>query len=689
MKKRLPILAAVAVLLVSFGAVNPLFSGGSGVPVAQAAPGFGAPAFQKLWLHTDGPVDSGAVHRSFLWGPAVSGNPVVHEFYANSPQQVRLVQYFDKTRMELNNPYGNANSPYYVSNGLLVVEMISGNRQEGDNTFQNQGAADNVPVAGDPQQGNANAPTYASFLKHASLDPETDAANRATSAIGSNVTATFDKAGKVGKLDGNSPFNSDSGAKISFYDQNLGHNIPAALYNYLTQSGPVQNPADGSVSTDKVFDWYAAMGFPITEPYWTQAVVAGQLKDVLVQNFQRRVLTYTPSNPDGFKVEMGNVGQHYLHWRYPNDTPIDHAPAAAPAKVPNLAYGINAHLYYQDKSQITGWVNDLGVRWVREQITWKDIEDTNSGTFVWGELDNIVNALYNQNIHIILSPVGAPTAYAPNGGIPSDTSKFGGFMYNLAQHYKGKVDAYEIWNEENLSSEAGKPISFGLYAQLLKNGYNSVKAGDPYAIVIMGALTPTGVNDPNVAIDDVSYLNQLFKYNNGQVKQYYDVLGAHPGNNNNPPDTFPPDKLGPGTGPSKLPCVATGDCWQNDKSFYFRRIEQLHQVMVDNGQGDKQMWLTEFGWDSTKNSGLAAPAGYEYADVIDEATQAKYIGQAYQIAQTNYPWMGVMALWNLNFSLPTVTVNANDEKVGWSILHRDGTKRPSYDTVKQYAHTAK
>jgi hypothetical protein len=37
---------------------------------------------------------------------------------------------------------------------------------------------------------------------------------------------------------------------------------------------------------------------------------------VLVQLFERRILTYTPGNPRGFEVEMGNVGQHYHRWRY-------------------------------------------------------------------------------------------------------------------------------------------------------------------------------------------------------------------------------------------------------------------------------------------------------------------------------------------------------------------------------------
>ena len=35
-----------------------------------------------------------------------------------------------------------------------------------------------------------------------------------------------------------------------------------------------------------------------------------------MQCFERRCLTYTPDNPDGWQVEAGNVGQHYYAWRY-------------------------------------------------------------------------------------------------------------------------------------------------------------------------------------------------------------------------------------------------------------------------------------------------------------------------------------------------------------------------------------
>jgi hypothetical protein len=61
---------------------------------------------------------------------------------------------------------------------------------------------------------------------------------------------------------------------------------------------------------------FYATGFPVTEAYWTTVPVDNEPTRVLLQAFERRVLTYTPTNPEGWKVEAGNVGRHYFEWRY-------------------------------------------------------------------------------------------------------------------------------------------------------------------------------------------------------------------------------------------------------------------------------------------------------------------------------------------------------------------------------------
>ena len=186
---------------------------------------------------------------------------------------------------------------------------------------------------------------------------------------------------------------------------------------------------------------------------------------------------------------------------------------------------------------MTGWIDDLGVKWVLHQLSWGKIE-TEKGVYHWEVIDPAVDALYRAGAQIILNPVHAPPwSWATDKlGYPKDPADFAQFMTAVAQRYKGKVAGYQIWNEPNLAHETGPYAAASQYAAMLKAGYASVKAVDPNAIIITGALTPTGINDPFTAVDDVEFLKRLYAYNSGELKGYFDVLGAHPGSNANPPE---------------------------------------------------------------------------------------------------------------------------------------------------------
>lgn len=693
MNKKLGLTAVVVAVVLS--GFLPLLGGiqtSAALPTANAAaPAFSKPAFQKVWQITDQLVDQGQARRSYLWGPYfVDAGFERYDDAAPLGSQRRWVQYFDKSRMELNDPYANPDTQFYVSNGLLSVELISGRRQEGDgrkiDTFN---PANNVPVAGDNIAINATAPTYKTLRVVASYDDSSVTANRKPNRTGQKVSDTLTKgADGNGTVGSNPALANFPGTDYVTYSPELGHNIPKIFWDYMNQVGPKYDPISKQiVNGQKVFDWLYAMGLPITDAYWTKVKVATIERDVMMQCFERRCLTYTPANDPAFQVEMGNVGQHYLVWRYgspkmPSSEPIND-PVVSPWKVKNLSYGINAHYYYQDQEQVTSQVKDLGARWVRQQITWSDIEDANrtdSNRYNWAEVDKFVNNLYSNNIHIILSPIGTPKQYKTgNSGLPDadKMNKFGEFMYELTHRYRGRVDAYEIWNEANLARESGAPINVRRFFSMMQKGYNATKEGDPGAWVIFGALSPTETNDINVALPDTEFLRQLYSIENGEIRKYFDAMGMHPGGQLNPPDTLWPNQ--PGPGPE----------WQKSPEFYFRRIEQLRQIMEQNGESKKQVWLTEFGWSSDSNP----QEGYEYAKLNSEAQQAQYIQRAYQKAQAEYPWMGVMALWNLNFSLPTVTNprpnGKNDEKLGFAILRRDGTKRPAFAAYQALAKVAK
>lgn len=114
-------------------------------------------AFRRTWERTDKPVADLVVNRTWMWGgEAFTG--AVQERYDDAPGGTRTVQYFDKSRMEINHdPNVPADSPWHVTNGLLVVEMMTGQLQIGDAARETREPA-RVNVAGD--QGGQPGVTY-------------------------------------------------------------------------------------------------------------------------------------------------------------------------------------------------------------------------------------------------------------------------------------------------------------------------------------------------------------------------------------------------------------------------------------------------------------------------------------------------------------------------------------------------
>ncbi len=250
------------------------------------------PAFGGVWGRTDQLVASGKAQRTWMWGP--SGLVGRVEVYQQSRGGARQVQYFDKARMEITDWQRDRANPWFVTNGLLVREMIEGRLQIGDAEFMDRPAAE-IGIAGDAD--DRSGPTYRSFA----------------ALLGSVPNAVGKTSATLLRRDGSTASTAERPeARLAYYVPETGHNIAQVFWDFLNARGAVNDGA----RQDVLVDWVFAMGYPISEPYWTRVKVGGVERDVLVQAFQRRVLTYTPTNAPAWQVEMGNVGRHYYWWRY-------------------------------------------------------------------------------------------------------------------------------------------------------------------------------------------------------------------------------------------------------------------------------------------------------------------------------------------------------------------------------------
>jgi hypothetical protein len=209
--------------------------------------------------------------------------------------------------MEITHPGDDQSSPWYVTNGLLVVELMTGNLQLGDSLFD-QHAPSKANVAGDPD--DPHGPTYAGLA---------GLRDRARPVPANSIVETVSRDGSVG-VDERYARRSD--VRDEHWVETTRQWVASPFWAFMHSSGPIWD-GNGFVTAPLFESPFYATGLPITDAYWATVRVDGTPRDVLLQCFERRCLTYTPDNPTGWQVEAGNVGQHYYAWRYdgPQETP--------------------------------------------------------------------------------------------------------------------------------------------------------------------------------------------------------------------------------------------------------------------------------------------------------------------------------------------------------------------------------
>lgn len=201
-----------------------------------------------------------------------------------------------------------------------------------------------------------------------------------------------------------------------------------------------------------------------------------------------------------------------------------------------------------------------------------------------------------------------------------------------------------MWNEPNLAREWGNvPPNAAEYTRLLASANNGAKMADPSVVVLAAGLSPTETNDADAVPDDV-FLQRMY---DAGAKACFDVLGVHAPGFKAPPEMSPDQ-------------VAADPNYGGHRLFTFRRVEDLRNVMVRNGDAGKQVWLTEFGW----TSDTVHPAYSWHA--VSEQQKADYLVRAYQYARANWPWIGVMCVWGL----PRPDWNPEFEEYWWSVHSR-------------------
>lgn len=335
-------------------------------------------------------------------------------------------------------------------------------------------------------------------------------------------------------------------------------------------------------------------------------------------------------------------------------------------------FGINTFLEQEvDPHKVElalSMIHEAGFRWIRQEFPWEDIEQSARGDFwdhkwnisAWEKYDRIVELASEHGLEVIArldNPPAWSRADGAAGGTlapPDDFEDFGDFVHTIVSRYKGKVKYYQIWNEPNIYPEWGEqPVDAEGYVRLLQIAYRRAKEADPQCVILCAGLAQTLETGP-MNLSDLTYLQQMY---DAGIKGYFDVMGVM--------------AYGLWTGP--------GDHRTHPDLTNFSRPQLIREILVRNGDAGKPLWATEVGWNAVPPDFPAFPL-YGRVDVWQ---QARYAVQAYQRAQEEWPWMGMMNFWFFKRATDTET---DQVFYYFRMVEPDFTPMPVYEAMKQYTN---
>ncbi len=299
---------------------------------------------------------------------------------------------------------------------------------------------------------------------------------------------------------------------------------------------------------------------------------------------------------------------------------------------------------------------EMGATTIVEFFPWAYIEAAKD-QYGWGHTDQVVAHAQAQGLTVIARLGMVPEwVYPPSNDsqkqvtlnylTPDHFQDFADFVEAFAARYRGRVDNLIIWNEPNLAFEWGyQPVDPAEYVEMLKVVYPAAKRGNPDVTVMAAGPAPTlePVGSP-FGMNDLEYLKRFYAAGGAA---YFDAMSIHSYGLKFPPDDPPaPDVLN------------------------FRRVELIHQLMIENGDGQKPVYITESGWNDHPR----------WTKAVRPSQRITYTIDAFKYAEANWPWVKRMCIWALRYPAPT-----NSYPDYYTLITPDFTLKPIYEAIRAWA----
>jgi hypothetical protein len=322
-------------------------------------------------------------------------------------------------------------------------------------------------------------------------------------------------------------------------------------------------------------------------------------------------------------------------------------PARPPGQPPTTAegkYGVNQDLLWDPPEQVGPEIQLMTrarVQWLRLPLRWHWLEPQRDH-YRWDRVDGVVDRAGRAGLKLLAVLGGTPawSSGVPAGRVasgvhphafpPKNDSDFADYVQRVVLHFRGRVQAYELFNEPNSPNHWQPVPDVARFSSLLCAGYRAAKTADPHSVIVAGGLNGNGLSEGPQTAGARNFLKAIYASPGARC---FDVMAIHP--------FVHPTEMG----------LAGLQAWVDETGRYMK------------AQGDKrELWLTEVGWSSGSRQW-----GHS---TISEGEQAAWVESIYRDLR------GPQKIFWYNFK--EVRRNPADAEFRWGWLRYDLEPKAAY-----------
>jgi hypothetical protein len=156
-----------------------------------------------------------------------------------------------------------------------------------------------------------------------------------------------------------------------------------------------------------------------------------------------------------------------------------------------LTFQDNRLLDPRYQNMLLGRIRQMHGKGFQQDVQWGDVYNKQTGQYDFGRYDQLVNAARSRGLGDITFRLMGTPAYVessrPNVDATLSASHpnaalAGKFAEQVAEHFRGRVGRYGVWNEPNIASFINQDTrkAASTYRQIYRDMYRSLKGVDPH-----------------------------------------------------------------------------------------------------------------------------------------------------------------------------------------------------------------